>query len=136
MKHILYTDGASRGNPGPAAIGIVIADAQGNEVEAIGETIGQTTNNEAEYHALLRGLERAAALWIDELEVRTDSELLARQVKGAYRVRAQNLKPLWEQTRTALARFKNVNIAIIPRELNCRADELANEALDRTRAKA
>lgn len=135
MKHILYTDGASRGNPGPAAIGIVIADAQGNEVEAIGETIGQTTNNEAEYRALLRGLECAAALWIDELEVRTDSELLARQVKGAYRVRAQNLKPLWEQTRTALARFKSVNIAIIPRELNRRADELANEALDRMRAK-
>jgi len=131
-KLILFTDGAARGNPGPAAIGIVIADASGNEIEALGETIGHATNNEAEYRALLRGLERAA-LHGDTIEVRTDSELLARQLNGAYRVRAANLKPLHAQAQRALKQFTRATIAIIPRELNRRADALANEALDKRR---
>ena len=128
-KIILYTDGAARGNPGPAAIGIVIADAGGNEIEALGETIGRATNNEAEYRAFLRGLERAAQHG-DTIEVRTDSELLARQLNGAYRVRAANLKPLHAQAQRALKRFKRATLAIIPRAVNRRADALANEAVD------
>ena len=129
-KLILYTDSAARGNPGPAAIGIVLTDERGNEIEALGETIGHATNNEAEYRALLRGLERAAQHG-DTVEIRMDSELLARQLNGAYRVRAANLKPLHAQAQRALKQFKRATIAIIPRELNRRADALANEALDR-----
>jgi ribonuclease HI len=128
-KLILFTDGAARGNPGPAAIGIVIADEQRNEIEAFGETIGRATNNEAEYRALLRGLERARS-HSDTIEIRTDSELLARQLNGAYRVRAANLQPLHAQAQRALKQFTRATIAIIPRELNRRADQLANQALD------
>lgn len=131
-KIILFTDGASRGNPGLAAIGVVIADEQRNEIEAFGEAIGNATNNEAEYRALLRGLERARQ-HSDTIEIRTDSELLARQLNGAYRVRAANLQPLHAQAQRALAQFKRATIAIIPRELNGRADQLANAALDRRR---
>ncbi len=127
---ILYCDGAARGNPGPAAMGVVLTDARGNELEAFGEVIGQATNNEAEYRALLRGLERAARC-ADEIEICTDSELMARQLSGAYRVRAANLLPLHTEAQRALARFKRVGIKIIPRALNRRADALANAALDR-----
>jgi ribonuclease HI len=126
---ILYTDGAARGNPGPAAIGVVLRDANGTEIEAFGQVIGETTNNEAEYRALLRGLARAAKHG-DEVEIRTDSELMARQLKGTYRVRAANLKPLYDQAQRALAKFKRTTIVIVPRELNRRADALANLALD------
>lgn len=129
MKLILYTDGAARGNPGPAAIGIVLADENRNEVAALGEAIGNTTNNIAEYRALLRGLD-IAIKHCDEIQIRTDSELMARQLLGAYRVRAEHLKPLYEQAKQAMAKFKSAKIAIIPRALNKRADELANEALD------
>ena len=128
----LYTDGAARGNPGPAAIGIVLSEANGTEIEAFGEVIGETTNNEAEYRALLRGLALAAHHG-DEIEIRTDSELMARQLKGTYRVRAANLQPLHAQARRALAGFKRATIVIIPRELNRRADALANRALDEGR---
>ncbi len=130
MKIILYTDGASRGNPGPAAIGIVLADASRKIIEEFGEPIGTMTNNEAEYRALLRGLERAAH-HATEIEIRTDSELMARQLKGTYQVRAENLKPLHDQAQRALKKFKRVTIAIVPRALNRRADALANQALNK-----
>lgn len=133
MKIILYTDGASRGNPGAAAIGVVLKDERGNEIEAIGESIGTATNNEAEYRALLRGLERAAH-HATEIEVRTDSELMARQLKGIYKVRAANLKSLHEQAQRALKKFKRATIVIVPRELNRQADELANQALNSSRS--
>ena len=132
MKLILYTDGAARGNPGSAAIGIVLTDTTGNRIEELGEAIGTTTNNEAEYRALLRGLEIASKHG-NEIEIRTDSELMARQLNGAYRVKAEHLKPLHEQARRAMAKFKSAKIAIIPRELNKRADALANQALDQKR---
>jgi len=118
------------GNPGPAAIGIVLTDAQGKEIEALGEAIGSATNNEAEYRALLRGLEHAAAHGAEEIVIRSDSELLARQLNGAYRVRAENLKALHAQAQRALAHFKRVSVQHIPREKNARADALANGALD------
>ncbi len=128
---LLFTDGAARGNPGPAAIGIVLARIDGKEIEALGETIGEATNNEAEYRALLRGLERASAHRIDDITIQTDSELLALQLNGRYRVRAGNLKPLFTAVQKALKPFHRVNIHHIPRELNWRADALANQALDR-----
>jgi ribonuclease HI len=128
---ILYADGAARGNPGPAAIGIVLTDVKGKVIEARGQDIGETTNNEAEYRALLWGLERARANGADELIIRTDSELLARQLDGSYRVRATNLRPLFEHARREIARFTQVSIHRIPRGQNRRADALANAALDK-----
>lgn len=131
MKVILYTDGAARGNPhGPAAIGIVLTDAHGQEIDALGEVIGKTSNNVAEYRALLRGLQCAAAHHATEIEVRTDSLLMAQQLRGAYKVRAPHLQPLFAQAQRALAAFKPWSVRHIPREQNRRADALANEALD------
>lgn len=131
MRYVLYTDGAARGNPGPAAIGIVLADAQGREIEAQGQAIGNTTNNEAEYRALIIGLGRAAYHGASDLEIRTDSELLAEQLKGHYKVRATNLRPLYLEAQKALAHFGHISIRHISRTLNHRADALANAALDR-----
>ncbi len=131
MKLILYTDGAARGNPGPAAIAVVLLDTRGGEIEAFGEYIGEATNNEAEYRALLRGLRLAITHQAEALEIRTDSELLARQLNGDYRVRAQNLKPLHGQAQRELKRLARVSIRHIPREQNRHADRLANQALDR-----
>ncbi len=131
MDYILYTDGAARGNPGPAAIAGVLLDRHGQEKEAFGEYIGEATNNEAEYRALLKGLELAISHKPGALEIRTDSELLAMQLKGSYRVRAHNLKPLYEQAQRQLKRFPHVSIKHIPREQNRQADRLANQALDR-----
>ncbi|MDE3088390.1 MAG: ribonuclease HI family protein [Chloroflexota bacterium] len=128
---ILYTDGAARRNPGPASIGIVLTDAHGKELAELGERIGATTNNVAEYRALLRGLECAAAQHADEIEIRLDSELLVKQLNGAYRVRAANLKPLCAQAQRALRKFDRVSIRHVPREQNRRADALANAALDK-----
>lgn len=128
---VIFIDGASRGNPGHAAIGVSLADEKGNEIEALSESIGFATNNEAEYRAVLRGMDRAAHFQPDVLQIRTDSELLARQLKGSYRVRAQNLKPLWNQALRTIKGFKRVNVVIIPRALNSRADALANMALDK-----
>lgn len=131
MKVILYTDGAARGNPGPAAIGIVLTDEHGRELAALGETIGVTTNNVAEYRALLRGLECAAAHHASGIEVRTDSLLMAQQLQGRFKVRAANLQPLFVQAQRALATLKPWSVHHVPRELNRRADAMANEALDR-----
>ncbi len=130
VKRIMYVDGASRGNPGRAAIGVSLADENGNEIESVAEVIGNATNNEAEYRAVLRGLELAAALRVDELEIRTDSLLLAQQLTRKYKIRAANLKELGAQAQRAMALFERVSIRYIPRYLNRRADALANQALD------
>ncbi len=132
MRFVLYTDGAARGNPGPAAIGVVLADAHGREIAAEGQVISETTNNVAEYRALLYGLELAAHHGATDLDIRMDSLLLAEQLLGHYKVRAANLKPLFVQAQKALARFSKVEIRHIPRTLNYRADGLANAALDRS----
>lgn len=128
----LHTDGASRGNPGAAAIGVVIADAQsGAVVEEIGRAIGRTTNNVAEYRALLAGLGRALELGADGVEVWSDSELLVRQMDGRYEVRHPALRPLHAQARALCARFPGgVTLHHTLRGGNARADELANLALD------
>jgi ribonuclease HI len=127
---ILHVDGGARGNPGPAAIGVVISDAAGGVVEEIAEPIGDATNNVAEYRALLRGLERAAALGAHEVEIVNDSELVAKQVNGLYKVKHPAMQPLHAQAIGALAGFDRWNIRSVPRAENAGADALVNRALD------
>ena len=126
----LYTDGGARGNPGPAAIGVVVSDPDGAVVEELAEPIGVATNNVAEYRAVLRALERAAALGATELELIGDSELVARQLTGAYKVKHPSMKPLHAQATRALSAFDRWSIRSVPRGQNARADALVNAALD------
>jgi ribonuclease HI len=131
VRLILHVDGGARGNPGPAAIGVVVSDPGGEPVDELAETIGQATNNVAEYRAVLRGLERARELGATEVEIVGDSELVARQLSGAYRVKHRGLRPLYEQAITALGAFERWSIRTVPRAENARADALVNAALDR-----
>lgn len=128
-KVIIYSDGASKGNPGDAGIGVVISDEKGEMIREIAEYIGKQTNNVAEYSALIRGLEEAADLGATQVEIRTDSELLARQLTGVYKVKAPNLKPLFEELISLLRVFEHATVTHVMRELNKRADELANEGV-------
>ncbi|MDR7482671.1 MAG: ribonuclease HI family protein [Armatimonadota bacterium] len=130
MKVRLFVDGASRGNPGPAGLGAVIQDARGKTLAELSEALGETTNNVAEYRALLRGLAEARALGADEVEVFADSDLLVRQVTGAYRVKSAHLLPLYQEVQTVLAGFRRWRISHVPREENAAADTLANQAID------
>ena len=128
---ILFSDGASRGNPGPAAIGFVVTDSSGQELAAEGECIGNTTNNVAEYQALLAGLQKARELGINDLEIRLDAELVVRQLNGEYKVRHPALIEWKRRIDDVLRQFRSVHIAHVGREENAIADKLANEALDR-----
>ena len=130
MKLVVHVDGGARGNPGPAAIGVVVSDAAGHVLGELGEPIGEATNNVAEYRALLRGIEWARGLGADELEIVNDSELVARQLTGAYKVKHPSMKPLHEEAVAALRAFENWSIRTVPRSDNARADELVNRALD------
>jgi len=135
MSHVLYCDGASRGNPGPASYGFALLDGAGRPVAERGEalgvaTLGVATNNVAEYRGLVAGLEAALAAGVDELEVRLDSLLLVRQVSGEFRVKAPGLKPLHRRAVGLLARIGRARVVHVPREENTRADALANAALD------
>jgi len=130
MRLVVHVDGGARGNPGPAAIGVVVSDAEGAVVEQLGEPIGETTNNVAEYRALLRGLERARALGADEVEVVGDSELVAKQVTGQYKVKHAGLRPLHAEALSALAGFARWRVRTVPRAQNASADALVNAALD------
>lgn len=123
-------DGGSRGNPGPSAIGVVVEDANGEELRTVSRTIGVGTNNVAEYRALLAGLELAAQVGASSLEVVSDSELLVRQMRGEYKVKNEGLKPLHAEARERAAGFARFAIRHVPREENARADELVNLALD------
>jgi ribonuclease HI len=127
---VVHVDGGARGNPGPAAIGVVIADAEGNVLDEVAERIGTATNNVAEYRALLRGLQRAAELGAREVSLVNDSELVAKQLTGAYRVKHPAMKPLYEEAMSALNRFDRWQIRSVPRAQNSRADGLVNAALD------
>lgn len=133
-KVTLYTDGASKGNPGDAGIGVVITAEDGTVLAEIGEYIGKTTNNVAEYSALIRGLTEAAELGATALEISTDSELMARQLAGVYKVKSPLLRPLYEQAVTLLRHFRKVSISHVLREFNKRADELANEGVKKHNA--
>ena len=130
MKLVLNVDGGARGNPGPAAIGVVISDPDGETLEELSERIGVATNNVAEYRALLRGVERARALGATEVEIVNDSELVAKQLTGAYKVKHASMKPLYAEAISALRRFDSWGIRSVPRAQNARADELVNQALD------
>ncbi|MGI8712017.1 MAG: ribonuclease HI family protein [Solirubrobacteraceae bacterium] len=129
-KLIVHVDGGARGNPGPAAIGVVVSTPDGEVLDEVAERIGVATNNVAEYRALLRGIERAAALGAAELELINDSELVARQLTGAYKVKHAAMKPLHGQALAALAGFQHWGIRNVPRAQNARADALVNAALD------
>jgi ribonuclease HI len=126
----LFTDGGARGNPGPAAFGYVIEDADGGLLAAHGEAIGVATNNVAEYSALLAGLEKAAELGVTELEVVSDSELMVKQMRGEYRVKNEALRELWEDAGRLARRIPSVRYTAVRREHNELADRLVNEALD------
>lgn len=130
MRGILYTDGGARGNPGPAGIGYVLEFENGREIPH-GEYLGEMTNNQAEYRALLAGLKRAKQAGVAELECRLDSELVVRQLTGEYRVRDADLKPLFAEIMSLSATFEKISFAHVPREKNKRADKLVNEALDK-----
>jgi ribonuclease HI len=130
MKLVVHVDGGARGNPGPAAIGVVVSDSDGGVVEQLGEPIGETTNNVAEYRALLRGLERARALGAQEVEVVGDSELVAKQINGQYKVKHAGLKPLHAEALQALGGFDRWRVRTVPRAQNAAADALVNAALD------
>jgi len=125
----MYTDGACRGNPGYSSIGVVFFD-NGVEIANISEAIGVTTNNIAEYTALLRGLDYALKQGYTELSVKADSELMIKQLKGEYKVKNAGLKPLFIEAKTLAAKFKSISYSHVMREDNKRADQLANMALD------
>ncbi len=132
-RFFLYTDGAARGNPGPAAVGAVLYREGADGPERVGEVsraIGVATNNVAEYRAVIDGLELASSFLPEELILRADSQLLVRQLNGDYRVKAAGLRPLFQQVRARLGRIPRVRVEHVPREENAEADALANAALD------
>ena len=130
MKARLSTDGGARGNPGPAAYGYVLETEDGTVLAAHGKTIGVATNNVAEYSALVAGLQKAAELAVDELEVVSDSELLVNQMRGAYKVKNEALRELWREASRLATRFDRISYSAVRREHNELADRLVNEALD------
>lgn len=130
MKVIIHTDGASRGNPGEAGIGVTISTTDGQKIAEISEYLGITTNNIAEYKALIRGLEEALLSGATEVEVYTDSELMARQINGQYKVKNEGLLPLYGEAKKLLGQFGSAKVTHVRRELNKAADKLANLAID------
>ncbi|MGI6295845.1 MAG: ribonuclease HI family protein [Armatimonadota bacterium] len=137
MKRLtIYSDGASKGNPGDAGVGVVISNADGVIVREIAEYIGKTTNNVAEYTALIHGLVAAHDLGATHVDICADSELLVRQLTGVYKVKSPNLQPLFEQLVALLRSFEKATITHVVREYNKRADELANKAVKKHRQDA
>jgi len=127
---VLHIDGASRGNPGPAAYGVVAESLDGAPVAAVSKFLGEATNNQAEYEGLLAALEFARSKGYTRLRILSDSELLVRQMSGQYKVKSDGLKPLWERARRAASAFESCSFRHVPREENREADRLANRALD------
>jgi ribonuclease HI len=129
-KLTVNVDGGSRGNPGPAAIGVVVRGPGEEVLDEVGETIGRATNNVAEYKALLRGIELAAARGVEEVELVGDSELVVRQVEGRYKVKDATLQGLHAEVKRALGGFERWSIRHVKRAQNADADRLVNAALD------
>lgn len=129
-KAIINTDGGSRGNPGISGIGIVICDEYEDMIFELGQYIGVQTNNYAEYKALTRALEIAIDMGIYEVEVYMDSELVVKQIKGEYKVKSENLYPMYEMANALIHQFSSFDIKHVKREFNKRADKLANKAMD------
>ena len=130
MRVVVHVDGGSRGNPGPAAAAAVISTPDGDVIDEAAVTIGRATNNVAEYRGLLLGLERAEALGATEVDVVNDSELIAHQVNGRYKVKHADMKPLHAAALAALGGFERWSLRPVPRARNAAADALVNQALD------
>jgi len=130
VKVVVHVDGGARGNPGPAAAAAVVSTPDGEVLDEAHELLGVVTNNVAEYRGLLLGLDRARALGADEVEVVNDSELIAKQVNGEYKVKHPDMKPLHAQAMAALREFDSWSIRSVPRAQNADADALVNQALD------
>ena len=128
---IINCDGAARGNPGPAGAGAIVVDEDGAILAEVAEGLGETTNNVAEYTAVIRGLEEAKRLGAHEVLLRSDSQLLINQLTARYRVKAPHLQPLHRRVRALLAAFAKVDLEHVPRERNVEADRLANLGVDR-----
>lgn len=131
----MYSDGGARGNPGPAAIGALVVDESVDPpvtLARISEAIGDATNNEAEYRALIAGLEAAREAGVRDVEVRADSELIIRQLEGRYRLKTESLRPFFEEAKQLVESFDRVRLVHVRREENAEADALVNEALDAT----
>jgi ribonuclease HI len=133
MKVIVHVDGGARGNPGPAAAASVVSDPAGEVLDEHARLLGEATNNVAEYRALLLGLERARALGATEVDVINDSELIAKQVQGLYKVKHPAMRPLHLDAMAALRQFERWSIRSVPRAQNGHADALVNAALDGAR---
>ncbi|HUB08435.1 MAG TPA: ribonuclease HI family protein [Myxococcales bacterium] len=126
----IYSDGAARGNPGPAGAGAIVASADGQVIARLGRYLGEATNNFAEYQGLLLGLRRAAELGARDVEIFADSQLMIRQLGGQYRVRNEGLRPLFDEALRLLRGFRKFELHHIPRERNAAADEMSNRAID------
>ncbi len=133
MRAIVHVDGGARGNPGPAAAGCVISTPEGEIIGEHAQLLGEVTNNVAEYRALLLGLERARELGVTDVEVVNDSELIAKQINGAYKVKHAAMKPLYLQAMASLRGFEHWTVRTVPRAQNAEADALVNAALDQAR---
>ncbi|HXB63753.1 MAG TPA: reverse transcriptase-like protein [Solirubrobacteraceae bacterium] len=133
MKVIVHVDGGARGNPGPAAAASVVSDLAGEVLDEHAQLLGEVSNNVAEYRALLLGLERSRALGATEVEVINDSELIAKQVQGLYKVKHPAMRPLHLDAMRALRQFERWSIRSVPRAQNAHADALVNAALDGAR---
>lgn len=137
MREIsIYTDGASRGNPGPAAIGVVIKNEWGENLKTISKSIGEATNNVAEYQALIEGLKEAVRLKPASLKIYSDSELMVKQLKGQYKVREPHLLSLFEEAKRLLSTLKKWEVIKVKREENLEADALANQILNKESVKS
>jgi len=133
VKVVVHVDGGSRGNPGPAAAGAVVSTPEGDVIDEATEFLGRTTNNVAEYRGLLLGLERARLLGATEIEIYNDSELVAHQINGRYKVKHPDMKPLYLEAMQRLREFGRWRVRSVPRAQNAAADALVNQALDAER---
>jgi len=133
QRIVAYTDGGSRGNPGPAGAGVVLTDQDGSVLFSHGYYLGKATNNAAEYTAVIKALEKALKLGAGSIELVTDSELLARQISGRYAVRSPNIRPLYQKAIELLGRFSHWQVRHVPRAQNKQADRLVNKAMDAAR---
>ena len=130
-KLIIYTDGGARGNPGPAGIGCVIYDDNKNRIAQVSKYIGETTNNQAEYKAVIAALEKAKGLGVEEIQIYLDSELVAQQLNQKYKIKNKDLAPLFVKIWNLSIGFKKISYQHISRELNKGADRLVNLAIDK-----
>ena len=134
-KLIIYTDGAARGNPGPAAIGVVIKDAAGKTVATVSRCLGAATNNQAEYQAVIAGLEKAISLGARQVLLKSDSELVVKQLMGRYKVKNAGMREMYSRVVQLTGKLEKFSAVNIPRGQNAQADALCNEALDGEKGK-